>query len=249
MSGERAALLKVSDLSVAYPGTGGGHVLEDVSFTVAEGERVALLGANGAGKSTLLLALLGIIEAHAGGIEIDGVLLEKKSLPLVRRKLGLLFQDPDDQLFMPTVYDDVVFGPRNQAENDGKAAEAGTEALIAEAADRMLAKLDILHLKDRMSHKLSGGEKRLAALASVLVTEPRMLLMDEPSAYLDPRARRRLFTLLGRLDEAFLVATHDLDLAQNLCGRCLLLHKGRLRADGPAKDIINDRSLLDECAL
>jgi cobalt/nickel transport system ATP-binding protein len=240
-------LLKVSGLSVLYPGTTEGHVLEDVSFSIDEGERVALLGANGAGKSTLLLSLLGILEAHSGRIEIDGVLLEKKSLPLVRSKLGLLFQDPDDQLFMPTVYDDVVFGPQNYAENGGNSpAEAES---IAQRADRILEKLEILHLKDRMSHKLSGGEKRLAALASILVMEPRLLLMDEPSAYLDPRARRRLIALLQTLTEAYLITTHDLELVRSLCGRCLLLHKGRLRADGPAKDIINDKKLLDECAL
>jgi cobalt/nickel transport system ATP-binding protein len=240
-------LLKVSGLSVVYPGSVEGHVLEDVSFSIDEGERVALLGANGAGKSTLLLSLLGILEAHSGKIELDGILLEKKSLPAVRRRLGLLFQDPDDQLFMPTVYDDVIFGPQNYAENGGMSpAEAES---IAERVNRILEKLEILHLKDRMSHKLSGGEKRLAALASILVMEPRMLLMDEPSAYLDPRARRRLVALLETLNEAYLITTHDLDLAQSLCSRCLLLHKGRLRADGPAKDIINDKKLLDECAL
>jgi cobalt/nickel transport system ATP-binding protein len=240
-------LLKVSGLSVMYPGSTEGHILDDVSFSVDEGERVALLGANGAGKSTLLLSLMGILEAHSGKIEVDGVLLEKKSLPFVRRKLGLLFQDPDDQLFMPTVYDDVIFGPQNYAENGGKStAEAES---IAKTAYDILERLEILHLKDRMSHKLSGGEKRLAALASVLVMEPRMLLMDEPSAYLDPRARRRLVALLETFKEAYLVTTHDLALAQSLCKRCLLLHKGRLRADGPAKDIINDKKLLDECAL
>ncbi|MDR2344027.1 MAG: energy-coupling factor ABC transporter ATP-binding protein [Spirochaetaceae bacterium] len=240
-------LLKVSGLSVIYPGGTEGHVLEDVSFTINEGERVALLGANGAGKSTLLLSLLGILEAHTGKIEVDGVLLEKKSLPFVRRKLGLLFQDPDDQLFMPTVYDDVAFGPRNYAESDGK---SGSEAeSIEKAADRILEKLEILHLKNRMSHKLSGGEKRLAALAGVLAMEPRMLLMDEPSAYLDPRARRRLLAILETLKESYLITTHDLDLVRRLCKRCLLLHKGRLRADGPAKDIIDNKKLLDECAL
>lgn len=236
-------LLKVSGLSVAYPGGTEGHVLEEVSFSIDEGERVALLGANGAGKSTLLLALLGILEAHSGSIEVDGVLLEKKSLPFARRRLGLLFQDPDDQLFMPTVYDDVVFGPQNYAASPTEAES------IAQRAERILEKLEILHIKDRMSHKLSGGEKRLAALASVLVMEPGLLLMDEPSAYLDPRARRRLIAFLETLREAYLITTHDLELARNLCGRCLLLHKGRLRADGPVSDIINDKKMLEECGL
>ncbi|MDR0663469.1 MAG: energy-coupling factor ABC transporter ATP-binding protein [Spirochaetaceae bacterium] len=239
-------LLKVSGLSVLYPGSGEGYVLEDVSFSVNDGERIALLGANGAGKSTLLLSLLGILQADSGKIEVDGVLLEKKNLPLVRRKLGLMFQDPDDQLFMPTVYDDVVFGPRNYAENDGNSAD---EDSIAEAADRILEKLEILHLKNRMPHKLSGGEKRLAALAGILVMEPRMLLMDEPSAYLDPRARRRLISVLETLSEAYIITTHDFTLAQALCNRCILLYKGWIRADGPVTDIINDKKLLDECGL
>jgi cobalt/nickel transport system ATP-binding protein len=239
-------LLNVSGLSVLYPGSGEGYVLENVSFSVGDGERVALLGANGAGKSTLLLSLLGILQADSGKIEVDGVLLEKKNLPFVRRKLGLLFQDPDDQLFMPTVYEDVVFGPRNYAENHGNSAYQGD---IEQAADKILKKLEILHLKNRMPHKLSGGEKRLAALAGILVMEPRMLLMDEPSAYLDPRARRRLISVLETLNEAYLITTHDFNLAQTLCNRCLLLYKGWIRADGPVKDIINDKKLLDECGL
>jgi cobalt/nickel transport system ATP-binding protein len=240
-------LLDVSGLSVLYAESGEGPALKDVTFSIGENEKVALLGANGAGKSTLLLALLGILDAASGKIEIDGVLLEKKSLPLIRRKLGLLFQDPDDQLFMPTVYDDVTFGPRNYAENGGiNEAEAKK---IDEDADKILENLEILHLKDRMSHKLSGGEKRLAALAGILVMKPRLLLIDEPSAFLDPRARRRLISIIKTLPNACLIATHDLDLALRLCERCLLLHKGCLSADGAANEIINDQALLDRCGL
>jgi cobalt/nickel transport system ATP-binding protein len=240
-------LLDVSGLSVLYAESNEVPVLKDLTFSIGEGEKVALLGANGAGKSTLLLALLGILDAASGKIEVDGVLLEKKSLPLIRRKLGLLFQDPDDQLFMPTVYNDIIFGPQNYAENGG-GGEAEAKK-IDEDADKILEKLEILHLKDRMSHKLSGGEKRLAALASVLVMEPLLLLMDEPSAFLDPRARRRLISIIKTLPNACLIATHDLDLALCLCERCLLLHKGRLSADGAATEIINDHALLDRCGL
>lgn len=227
-------------LCARYPGSGEGHVLEEVSFALKDGERAALIGANGAGKSTLLLTLLGILELHSGSVDVDGERLDKTRLPLIRRKLGLLFQNPDDQLFMPTVREDVSFGPRNYGR---PAAEADSAALA------ILERLEIAHLKDRMPHKLSGGEKRLAALASVLVLEPRLLLMDEPSAFLDPRARRRLIAVLDTLPQAFIIATHDLDLALRLCPRCLLLSHGRLMADGPSAAILNDRALLEDCGL
>ncbi|MDR2803757.1 MAG: energy-coupling factor ABC transporter ATP-binding protein, partial [Treponema sp.] len=224
------------------PGGTDGYALQQVTFALAEREKVALVGANGAGKSTLLLALVGILEAAQGKIVVDGDVLEKKNLPAIRQKLGLLFQNPDDQLFMPTVYDDVLFGPQNYA-------AAGETAQIAEKADAVLAELGILPLKERMSHKLSGGEKRMAALASVLVMEPRLLLMDEPSAFLDPRARRRLAAILKTLPQGYLIATHDLNMALDLCSRCIVLSQGRLRADGPTASIINDQKLLDECGL
>jgi cobalt/nickel transport system ATP-binding protein len=242
-------LLNVSGLSVLYPGSKEGYVLHDVAFTIGEGEKVALIGANGAGKSTLLLSLPGILEAAEGRIEVDGSVLSKKNLPLVRQKLGLLFQNPDDQLFMPTVYEDVVFGPYNYAGKSGVSVEKSERERIDEAARKILEKLEIIHLKDRMSHKLSGGEKRLAALAGILIMEPGLLLMDEPSAFLDPRARRRLIALLKTLPQAYLIATHDLDLALALCPRCLVLSGGHLRADGPSSVIINDKALLDECGL
>ncbi|MDR0582901.1 MAG: energy-coupling factor ABC transporter ATP-binding protein [Treponema sp.] len=231
-------LLDVYGLSAFYPGGEESLVLEDVSFSVAEGEKIALLGANGAGKSTLLLTLMGIIEPHSGRIEVEGTVLEKKTLPLIRRKLGLLFQNPDDQLFMPTVYEDVIFGLQNNSVDT-----AGRDAAA------ILERLEITHLKDRMPHNLSGGEKRLAALASVLVMEPRLLLADEPSAFLDPRARRRLIAVLESLSQACLIATHDSGLILSLCARCMVLHSGRIRADGPAAAIIGDRALLESCGL
>jgi cobalt/nickel transport system ATP-binding protein len=238
-------MLEVSGLTVLYSGPNEVPALNDLSFSIGEGEKVALVGANGAGKSTLLLSLVGILDAAAGKVEVDGIVLQKKNLPLIRRKLGLLFQNPDDQLFMPTVYDDVIFGPQNYAENlNGAEAER-----IGAEADKMLERLGISRLKDRMTHKLSGGEKRLAALAGVLIMEPSFLLMDEPSAFLDPRARRGIISIIEALTKACLIATHDLDMALRLCDRCLLLNNGRLCADGPAKDIIGNRKLLDECGL
>jgi cobalt/nickel transport system ATP-binding protein len=242
----RSITLKVSDVSVIYPGSGAAEsaaaVLEGVSFDVAAGERIALIGANGAGKSTLLLALVGVIPLRGGSVNINGTPLEKKNLPAIRRMAGLVFQNPDDQLFMPTVFEDVAFGPRNYA-------GANTEAEIARQVDTQLAALGISQLKDRMSHKLSGGEKRLVALASVLILDPSLLLLDEPSAFLDPRAKRRLTGVLKALPQAFILATHDLALAEDLCTRVILLEKGRVRADGETNRILKDAALLDDCGL
>jgi cobalt/nickel transport system ATP-binding protein len=239
-------LLNVTDLSVVYSGSGdsGAHVLNGVSFRAAPGERIALIGANGAGKSPLLLTLVGVIPIHDGSVTVCGVNLQKKNLPVIRRKAGLLFQNPDDQLFMPTVLEDVTFGPKNYAAETGK-----TEEEIEDNAEAILEKLEIAHLKDRMSHKLSGGEKRLAALASILVMEPEILLADEPSAFLDPRARRRLISIFKELNQTFIIATHDIELARDLCTRTLLLHKGTIRADSFTDEILNNAALLDECAL
>jgi cobalt/nickel transport system ATP-binding protein len=258
-------MLRVSNVSAVYPGAGAAesaaHVLEDISFNAAAGERIALIGANGAGKSTLLLTLVGVIPLHGGSITINGTPLEKKSLPAIRRMAGLVFQNPDDQLFMPTVFEDIAFGLRNYAGRDRRtrgarspfAPEGNQEPAhageVAEQVDALLTSLGIAQLRDRMSHKLSGGEKRMAALASVLVLDPSLLLLDEPSAFLDPRARRRLIGALDALPQAFILATHDLSLARDLCSRVILLKKGRIRADGATKGILGDAALLDECGL
>lgn len=248
--------MNITGLSVSYPAVNGESVLSEVAFSVFEGEKIALLGANGAGKSTLFLTILGILKANAGTIEVDGDILDKKNLPLIRRKVGLLFQDTDDQLFMPTVYDNVIFGIQNyeeSVEKSGTENDAGNHRketkAIADTASEILGKFEILHLKDRMSRKLSGGERRLAALASVLVMEPSVLLMDEPSTSLDPRSRRRLIAILKNLPQAYIIATHDMDLALELCDRCMLLYDGRIYADGPIKNIINDKKLLYECGM
>jgi len=233
-------VLTVDAITIKYNAADESCALRDIGFSVHSGERVALIGANGAGKSTLLLSLIGVLPAVSGSIVLDGIQLKKHTLPEFRRQIGMVFQNPDDQLFMPTVYEDIAFGPRNFG-----CPEEELEARM----DRVLASLGILHLKQRMAHKLSGGEKRLVTLAGVLVMEPRLLLLDEPSSFLDPKARRRLIAILDSLPQALILTTHDLDMALDLCGRVILLREGRVFADGPASEILRNAPLLEECGL
>jgi cobalt/nickel transport system ATP-binding protein len=237
-------VLEAHNLTVAYPFEKSGHILDALNFTVRQGERVALIGANGAGKSTLLLSIVGVLPVHDGAITVCGVTVEKKNFGEIRRAAGLVFQNPDDELFMPSVYEDIVFGPRNYAGKSGV-----DEAALSARVDMLLAGLGIEKLKDRMSHKLSGGEKRMVSLASVLIMEPKILLLDEPSAFLDPRARRRLIAALEPLHQTLIIATHDLDLALQLCARTMLLHNGTLTADGASATILNDHVLLERNGL
>lgn len=233
-------MLNVTGISVKYNKTDEAFALFDVSFSIMKGERVAVIGANGAGKSTLLLTITGVVLPDTGNIEIDGEATNKKNFTGLRRKSGLVFQNPDDQLFMASVYDDIAFGPRNFG-----VSEEETEKRI----NSVLNEFNIMHMKNKMTHKLSGGEKRLAALAGVLVTKPSVLLLDEPSSFLDPRSRRLLIETLTNLPQAMLIATHDLDMALDLCQRTILLKEGRIYADASTKDILYDFSLLKECAL
>jgi cobalt/nickel transport system ATP-binding protein len=233
-------VIQVENLTVRYIPSGPVAALRELSFRVSAGERVALLGANGAGKSTLLLSLVGVLPAASGSLHIDGTGVEKKTLGEIRQKAGMVFQNPDDQLFMPSVYEDIAFGPRNYGI---------AEPLIQEHAHSILESLGISHLMNRMSAKLSGGEKRLAALAGVLVMNPLVLLLDEPGSFLDPRSRRRLIGILHGLPQTQLIATHDLDLARKICGRVILLKNGRLAADGETSRILQDTALLEDCGL
>jgi cobalt/nickel transport system ATP-binding protein len=237
-------MLRLQNLSVEYPHTQLGHVLEGVSFVAEAGERIALLGANGAGKSTLLLSILGILPILAGSIEICGIKLEKATLSEIRAQTGLVFQNPEDQLFMSTVWEDVLFGPLNYGRD-----RVGEGTGLEDRADLLLRSLGIGHLKDRMSHKLSGGEKRLAALATVLIMEPQVLLLDEPTAFLDPRGKRALTKILAALPQTMLIATHDTVFAGALSSRAIVLNKGSIRADGPAESILHNEKLLEECGL
>jgi cobalt/nickel transport system ATP-binding protein len=226
-------LLELRDVSFAYH---GAHpALEGVTLTVAEGEAVALVGPNGAGKSTLLLCLIGILDAE-GTVAVGGTELTRATRREVRRRVGLVFQDPDDQLFMPTIAEDVAFGPAQM----GITGEE-VNASVAEA----LAAVGLEGLGDRAPHHLSGGEKRAASLATVLSMTPDVLALDEPTDGLDPRARRRVMELLKSLDRTCLIATHDLEMVLELCSRVVVMDGGRVVAEGAAREVLADEALMD----
>lgn len=231
-------LVEVKDLEYSYPD--GTAVLRGVSFRITHGESVAIIGANGAGKSTLLLQLNGCLLPQTGTVRIGDFPLTQKTLPYVRRTVGMVFQDPDDQLFMPLVHDDVAFGPLNL----GFPPEE-----VEERVQTALATVGALHLKDRPPYRLSGGEKRAVAIASVLSMSPDILVMDEPSSYLDPRTRRQLIRLLQTFKHTLILASHDLDLVLDISTRTIVLKDGRVLADGPTLDILQNEELLENSGL
>lgn len=219
-------------LRYRYPD--GTPALDGLDLEVAPGERVAVLGPNGAGKTTLMLHLNGLLRGD-GELRVDGLAVERGTLAAVRARVGLVFQDPDDQLFMPTVREDVAFGPRNMRLGEDEVA-----ARVAVALDAVR----MAHAADRAPQQLSQGERRRVAIATVLAMDPAVVVLDEPSANLDPRARRELTGLLGRLDRTMLLVTHDLPLAAELCHRAVILSAGRVAADGPCRDLLRDDALL-----
>ncbi len=225
--------ISVVDLGFAYPD--GTRALDAVSFEVGHGEAIAVVGANGAGKSTLLMHLNGLLTPAEGAVDIGGTPVTKGTLADIRRTVGMVFQDPDDQLFMPTVAEDVGFGPLNL----GLPPED-----VARRVDEALARVDATRLRDRPPYHLSGGEKRAVAIATVLAMEPAILVMDEPSAGLDPRARRRVISLLRSFEHTRILATHDLDLAADLCERTIVMAGGQIVADGPTREILTNDELL-----
>ena len=210
-------------------------VIEGLSFTVEDGEAVGIIGANGAGKSTVMKLLLGLLTGE-GAIRVDGVPVEKKTLPEIRRKLGFVLQNSDNQMFMPTVYEDMIFGPLNY----------GVPREEAEArVDAVLSRLGIAELKHRHNHRLSGGEKRMAAIATILAMEPEAVLMDEPTAALDPWNRRLVINVIREMSQTRLITSHDLDMILDTCRRVILLSGGAVAADGPAEVILRDKALLE----
>ena len=210
-------------------------VLQNLSFSIADGEAVGLIGANGAGKSTVMKVLLGLLPCE-GKVLVDGVEVRRGTLYEVRRKLGFVLQNSDHQMFMPTVYEDMIFGPLNYG--------ASREEAKARA-DAALDRLGIPELKHRHNHKLSGGEKRMAAIATILAMEPEAILMDEPTAALDPYNRRLVINIIRSLSQTKLITSHDLDMIRDTCSRVILLSAGTIAADGPAATILRDRALLE----
>jgi len=226
-------VLDVRGLAYAYPD--GRQALYGVDLHVHRGERVALLGPNGAGKTTLVLHLNGILSAGAGSVSISGMPVVKKHLSEIRRRVGVVFQDPDDQLFMATVRQDVAFGPAN----------LGIRG--PELERRVLAALELVGMAehaDRPPHHLSFGQRRRVALATVLVMEPEILVLDEPSSNLDPASRRELADILRSLDITVLMVTHDLPYALELCPRSVVLSDGVVVGDGPTYDVLLDEDLM-----
>lgn len=219
----------------AYPD--GHEALRGVDLHVHPGERVALLGPNGAGKTTLVLHLNGVLRPHAGSVRISGLSVAEDSLLEVRRRVGIVFQDPDDQLFMPTVRQDVAFGPRNLGLR-GDELDARVEAA--------LDAVEVRDLADRPPHHLSFGQRRRVAIATVLAMQPEILVLDEPSSNLDPASRREVADILRGLDVTVLMVTHDLPYALELCERSVLLSSGRVVADGATASILGDRELMTE---
>ena len=230
--------LRFDDVHYRYPN--GYEALCGVSFRITHGEKVALVGANGAGKSTLMLHTNGLLMPSQGEVVMGGIKLTRRTLPLVRQSVGLVFQDSDNQLFMPTVEEDVAFGPSNMRLEPEEIRRRVTEALDAVGA---------LDLRGESPFRLSGGQKKRVAIATVLAMEPSVLVMDEPTSNLDPRARRQIIDLIRRFSHTTLIATHDMEMVLDLCDRTIVMKEGRIVADGSTRHVFGDLALLEECGL
>ena len=228
-------IVEFKDVFFRYPD--GTEALKGVSFRITHGESVGVVGANGAGKSTILMQMNGYLLPTSGTVTIGDLQLMKTTRQEIRRKVGVVFQNPDDQLFMPTVFDDVAFGPLNL----GLSAEC-----VKERVYEALKTVNSLELRDKPPHHLSGGQKRAVSIASVLAMAPDILVMDEPAANLDPKSRRSLITMLKTFTHSKIIASHDLDLILDVCKRCIVIRDGAVVADGQAGEILSNKTLLEE---
>ena len=227
-------IISVSDLSFGYDSK--RKVLENINFQLKKGESVGLVGANGVGKSTLLRILVGLNTGFQGDVMVNNIPLEKKNLKTIRKNVGYVFQDADSQLFMSTVFDDVAFAPRNYGMSEAEVNEKTMEALKV---------VHIEQLKDKQIYKLSGGEKKMASIATILAMTPDIILMDEPSIALDPKNRRTLIHILNDFEHLKIIASHDLDMILETCNRVILMAGGRIVCDGDTKEILTNKELLE----
>jgi cobalt/nickel transport system ATP-binding protein len=231
-------IVDIIDLCHTY--ADGTEALRGVSFRITHGESVAVIGANGAGKSTLLLHLNGYLTATSGAIRIGDFPLTKGTLPEIRRTVGMVFHDPDDQLFMPTVFEDVAFGPLNLG-----LMGADVDQRVEDALERVGA----AHLRTKPPYRLSGGEKKRVAIATVLAMAPDILVMDEPTSGIDPYGRRQLIKIMKEFTHTKIFTSHDLDMVLELCPRTIILHRGLIAADGPTEEVFLNTALLAHCHL
>jgi cobalt/nickel transport system ATP-binding protein len=231
-------IIKTNGVYFSYPGS--QNTINGITFNVTKGESVGIIGPNGAGKSTLLMLLMGILNPEKGEVKVDDIIVSKKTLSIIRKSQGMVFQNPDDQLFMTTVYDDVAFGPRNLKMNEEE---------VDLRVNQALEKTGIIHLKNRPPFKLSAGEKKAAAIASILSMDPDILILDEPTASLDPRSRRRLIELLKSFDHTKIITSHDLDMVCEVCSRVIIIKDGRILSEGLSKNILSDKSLMEKSGL
>jgi cobalt/nickel transport system ATP-binding protein len=225
--------VKIEQLVFSYPD--GTTALDNVSISINKNEKIGIVGSNGAGKSTLVNHLNGYFLTQKGTIYINGILLSKKTQEEIRRHVGVVFQNPDDQLFMTRLYDDIAFGPKNLGM---------PEEEIGKAVEKVLHELNLWELRDKPSMHMSQGQKRFAAFATVLVMHPSIIVVDEPTSDLDPRNRRKLIRLMNNLDSTCIAVSHDLDFIWDTCERVLVMSSGKVVVDGKTKEILSDESLL-----
>ena len=231
-------VFEIENICYSYPD--GTKALKDLSFSVNEGEVLGIAGANGSGKSTLLMLMMGCLSPLGGKIIYEGDILCKERLRAMRRETGLLFQDPDDQLFLPTVWEDIAFGPRNLGL---------TEAEVRSRVEKALCDAGIEAISKKAPWKLSGGEKTLTALAGLFAMKPKTLLLDEPTSGLDPKSRRKLISVIGKTDITVVVATHDLDMVLDVCKRVMIMKNGLIDSDGDVPGVLMDKEYMESCGL